>query len=402
MKAIPYDIAQRAANGLRRGRTTGTCAAAAVKAAAYYLVSGEVFETVEVGLPGDTYFLPVPIKSIERMADGGVRAAVIKEAGDDPDQTDGAVIFAVLRANGTDQVKFLAGEGVGTVTEPGIRVAVGEPAINPVPRAMILKSIGDVLEENQKQAPHNTLINATGFDIEIGCEKGEEIAKRTFNPRLGIKGGISILGTTGIVEPMSLAAYQASIEVYIRVAVAELGKVAYMPGNIGITFAKEELGISGKKLVHISNFIGFALDYTSDYLEELDAELDELWLLGHPGKLAKILDNVWDTHSSKSTLATGVISRMAARLGFNEELVSAFENANTVEAIVEQLQGESQLANRLWTFVEAEITRKAATRLQRVKNLSVRLFDMSGRRLTDAGQDLGDIGEQDNSEANDD
>jgi cobalt-precorrin-5B (C1)-methyltransferase len=380
-----YDLEVRAMNGLRRGRTTGSCAAAAVKAAVHFLLYQEVLETANVRLPDQLYFLPVPIAAIERLGDGAIKAAVIKYAGDDPDQTDGATIFAVVRRNTVNQLRFFAGPGVGTATEPGLRVAIGEPAINPVPRAMIRLSIEDELKndelKNDELQSEQSADFEMGFDVEIGCVDGEKITKRTFNPRLGILGGISILGTTGIVEPMSLAAYQASIEVYIRVALAELGKAAFLPGNIGLNFAKEKLGITGKKLVHISNFIGFALDYTVAYLDEIDKELDELWLLGHPGKLAKILDDVWDTHSSKSAMATNAVADVAEKIGFASDIVQSMRFANTVEAIIEHADISQANSQLLWRAVEGAIATKAATRLSRVKRLEVRLFNMSGKML---------------------
>lgn len=370
-----FNLDERALNGLRRGRTTGTCAAAAVKAAAHFLLYQEVLETVTVRLPNQPLSLLVPIASIDRVDGGAIKAEVIKYAGDDPDQTDGATIFATVKRNDLRQLRFFAGLGVGVATEPGLRVAIGEPAINPTPRAMIRQSLEDEL------ACGGVCLDEIGFDVEIGCIDGERIAKKTFNPRLGIVGGISILGTTGIVEPMSLAAYQASIEVYIRVALAELGKAAYLPGNIGLNFAKQKLGINGKKLVHISNFIGFALDYTVNYLEEIDRDLDELWLLGHPGKLAKILDDVWDTHSSKSAMATNAVATIAECIGFENDLVQSMRSANTVEAIIEHPSISQIDANRLWQAVEEAIAKRASTRLKRVKNLQVRLFSMSGKML---------------------
>ncbi len=372
-----FNLEERAQNGLRRGRTTGTCAAAAVKAAAHFLLYEEVLETVAVRLPNQAQAcsLMVPIAAIERLANGAIKAEVIKFAGDDPDQTDGATIVAIIKRNDLRQLRFFAGDGVGVATEPGLRVAIGEAAINPVPRAMIRQSL-----EDEMNLDPDIGFNI-GFDVEIGCMDGEKIAKKTFNPRLGIVGGISILGTTGIVEPMSLAAYQASIEVYIRVALAQLGKVAYLPGNIGLNFAKQQLGISGKKLVHISNFIGFALDYTVDYLEEVNQELDELWLLGHPGKLAKILDGVWDTHSSKSAMATTAVATTAQSIGFSSDLVKSMNNANTVEAIIENPDIDQANSERLWQAVEEAIAMKVEQRLKRVKNLQVRLFNMSGKML---------------------
>src|SRR5262249_53871185 len=191
--------------------------------------------------------------------------------------------------------------------EPGIRVPVGQPAINPAPRQMIYTAIEEVLEGAKAQ----------GYDLIVGCENGKEIAKRTFNPRLGIVGGISIIGTTGVVEPMSLSAYKAAIEVYIRVALADgAARIALLPGNIGTRYANEVLKLSRKQIVQISNFLGFSLEYMDGFLEESQTILPELYLLGHPGKLAKVIDGVWETHSSKSDMAVNAIARVANECGF--------------------------------------------------------------------------------------
>jgi len=178
----PFDLSVLAGNGLRRGRTTGTCATAAVKAALHLLLRGEQKSHVAVTLPGRVYYLVVPVQAVEMRPDGSVRAEVLKDGGDDPDNTHGATIFAEVARNEAEAVRFFAGQGVGTATLPGLRVAVGEPAINPVPRQMMRQAVLEVTREQ-------------GFDLTIGCENGEAIARKTFNPRLGIVGGISILGT---------------------------------------------------------------------------------------------------------------------------------------------------------------------------------------------------------------
>jgi cobalt-precorrin-5B (C1)-methyltransferase len=367
----PFDLNVLAGNGLRRGRTTGTCATAAVKAALLLLRCGRAATEVDVNLPDGEHFLTVPIQRVEVMADGRARADVWKDGGDDPDSTHGATIFAIVSENGAGDLRFLAGEGVGTVTQPGIRVPVGDPAINPTPRRMMREAVQEVLAG----AP------SPGFDLEIGCVNGNEIARKTFNPRLGILGGISILGTTGIVEPMSLSAYMASIEVYVRVAVGDRpDAVIFTPGNLGRGFARAHLGLSGKRLVHVSNFLGYALDATQEALEELGFDLDTLWLAGHPGKLAKTLDGVWDTHSRSSDMAMGAVARVGRACGLGDELTYRMEHANTVEEIVEQLRHEAA-GRTLWLAVEDGIARTCQVRVPRVRSLQVRLFAMNGAPL---------------------
>ncbi len=373
MSRVALDLSVPAENGLRRGRTTGTCATAALKAALLLLVRQETVAEVSVTLP-DSRFLAVPVHELRRLEDGAVRAAVVKDAGDDPDCTNRAVIFVVVRINHRGELRFIAGPGVGTVTEPGIRVPVGEPAINPMPRQMMRWAAEEVLAG----APN------PGFDVEIGCEDGATIARKTFNPRLGILGGISILGTTGVVEPMSLAAYMASIEVYIRVALGGgADSVAYAPGKIGTAYARNHLRLAQKRVVQISNFIGFALDCTNLVLAEEGRRLGLLWLVGHPGKLAKTLDDIWDTHSGKSSMAMAAVARVAAECGFASEDVDALMKSNTVEAVVERLR-QHERANELWRAIEHRIAAAVQSRLKRVDRVEVRLFGLHGVALGQA------------------
>jgi cobalt-precorrin-5B (C1)-methyltransferase len=366
-----FDLSVPADNGMRRGRTTGACATAAVKAALTLLWRGEESADVAISLPNPNYYLVVPIQRIEQLDDGAVRAEVVKDAGDDPDNTHGAVIVAVVRPNHSGELRFRAGPGVGTVTEPGIRVPVGEPAINPAPRQMMRQAVEEVLSG----APN------PGFNLEIGCIDGEVIAKKTFNPRLGVVGGISIIGTTGIVEPMSLAAYMASIETYIRVALGGgAAAAAYLPGKIGSAYAKQSLRLPPKRIVQVSNFIGFALDGTEQVLAEEDSRLSSLWVLGHPGKLAKVLDGIWDTHSGKSAMAMTACARVAAECGFESVVVEKIARANTVEAVMELLKSDPRAA-RLWSEIEDRVARLMQARLSRVDRVEARLFGLHGNAL---------------------
>ena len=369
---IFFDLTARAQNGLRRGRTTGACATAAVKAALLLLVHGERVDEVEIGLPDPRYSLKVPVRAVYGLDDGAARAEVVKEAGDDPDCTDGATIFAAVRRNGLGELRFLAGPGVGTITQPGIRIPVGEPAINPVPRQMMREAVAEVLEGAD-----------AGFDLSIGCEGGEVLARKTFNPRLGIVGGISILGTSGLVEPMSLSAYMASIEVYIRVALAEGSEVAFAPGKIGTAFARAALQLPPKRIVSISNFIGFALDATERELAAQSLTLASLWLVGHPGKLVKPLAGDWDTHSSKSAMAMHAVAQVAAECGFAARETTVIAHANTVEAVLQALR-DHPCGRQLWCEVERRIAALMRSRLTRVQRVEVRLFGLNGVALGQA------------------
>jgi len=370
MKA--FDLTERAENGLRRGFTTGTCAAAAAKAALLRMLCNELAEEVNVSLPESESFLPVAIDRIESEPDGSVRADVVKDAGDDPDQTHRARIFARVRPNARGEIVFRRGAGVGVVTQPGLQIPVGEPAINPVPRRMIAQAVREALAESDDERP-------AGFDIEIGCENGEEIARRTFNPRLGIEGGISILGTTGIVEPKSMAAFKASIEIYIRVALGDdPPEMVLAPGNLGQRFARASLSLPLKRVVQMSNFIGFALECVEKTLRENNRCLERLWVVGHPGKLAKVLDGVWDTHSHQAPSAVASICRVADELGIASE---ALRESRTVEGIAALLEPRPAEGHALWSEIERRIAAAVGTKLTRVESIRARLFKMDGGAL---------------------
>jgi cobalt-precorrin-5B (C1)-methyltransferase len=372
--AIPIDLAQPAQNGLKRGFTTGTCATAAVKAALLKLLCDGNPSEVDVFLPGGFHRLAVPIDRITVEEDGAVKVVVIKDAGDDPDQTHRARIFARVTRNRSGSIVFQAGEGVGVVTQPGLRVAVGEPAINPVPRQMMIDAVHEIIEEGDAGT-------GTGFCLQIGCENGEQIAKRTFNPRLGVQGGISILGTTGIVEPKSKAAFQASIEVYVRVALGDRPQeIVLTPGNLGQQFARSFLTIPVKRVVQMSNFIGFTLECVEQTLAENGYTLPKLWLVGHPGKLAKVLGNVWDTHSSRSASAVEAVLRAADEFGTTRALRNSIECSRSVESVIELLRDEP-FSRRFWGLVECKIAAHVAARLSHVDQICVRLFQMDGKAL---------------------
>jgi cobalt-precorrin-5B (C1)-methyltransferase len=369
-----FDLRQLAENGLRRGYTTGTCATAAVKAALLNLVCNETPQQVDVTLPDCMHYLTVPIDRISKESDGSVRADTIKDAGDDPDQTHRARLFARVRRNEKGQIVFQRGEGVGLVTQRGLQLDVGEPAINPVPRKMMIMAVKEVLEEGDTSI-------GFGFDLQIGCENGEQIAKRTFNPRLGILGGISILGTTGIVEPKSTAAFTASIEVYVRVALGDRpSEIVLAPGNLGQRFASSFLQLPLRRVVQMANFVGFTLECVDRTLEERAYRLPKLWLVGHPGKLAKILDDVWDTHSRQSGSAAGAVSRVADCFGLSSALRTAMAQSTTVEGQIELLRRES-IAQQFWSQLEQRIAIRVSNRLKHVDVVAVRLFQMDGTPL---------------------
>ena len=303
---------------MRKGFTTGTAAAAAAKAAAMLLVRGRKrcpAGYVEIPIPGNKR-LRLRVHSA-RLLDQGpaplATASVVKDAGGDPDVTDGLEIVArVKRLGSTGDIEIRGGEGVGVVTRPGLQVPVGEPAINPVPREMIREAVREVLPE-------------AGVEVEISVPEGRRIAAKTFNQRLGIVGGISIIGTTGIVEPMSIEALKATIRCEIDVAWEEIrhsrSPLFLAPGRIGEDALKRLFG--DIRVVQMSNFAGVALEYARE------KGVSGIVLGGHPGKLAKILMGHLDTHSARSPQAAGFV---AGFLGLDREF-------NTVEEIIQALGG---------------------------------------------------------------
>ena len=316
---------------LRSGFTTGSCAAAASKAAAWMLLTGEEKKSIRIFTPSGRAF-DAEILDIQRGRDS-VKCAVRKDGGDDPDVTTGALIYADVRLSESGSVRIDGGEGVGRVTRPGLDQPPGEAAINSVPRSMIKKEIDDVAEAYSYDG---------GFDVIISVPGGEEIASRTFNPRLGIEGGISIIGTSGIVEPMSEQAILDTIKVELRQKKAEGCSTAFVsPGNYGLDFMREEYGIDLDCSVKCSNFIGL----TVDMVRELG--FSGMFLTGHAGKLVKVAGGIMNTHSREADCRMEVIASAAAREGAPSELIRRIlDSLTTEEAFVKLRESDRELADR--------------------------------------------------------
>lgn len=281
---------------LRSGITTGACAAAAAQTAAIVLGGGSAPREVELTLPAGGA-LRIPIRSVETTSDGSRAVAIVqKDAGDDPDVTHGMDIVATVWWKDTPGIRFLAGEGVGTVTLPGLQVPPGEPAINPVPRRMIADALAKV--------------TARGLCVEIAIPGGREVAARTFNPRLGIVGGLSILGTTGIVLPRCARALQSALLCSLEVARACDTKAPILvPGNLGAHAArKHALVQSDPQLLEAGNQWGFLVDQLPQY------GFEAVLIVGHPGKLVKLVADQWDTHSAHSERPTTILDRLAREI----------------------------------------------------------------------------------------
>jgi cobalt-precorrin-5B (C1)-methyltransferase len=303
---------------LRSGYTTGSCATATSLAAARLLLSGVASDAVEIALPKGQQVL----MRLEycRLCAAGAEASTIKDAGDDPDVTHGALVFARVQLSELPGVRFHAAEGVGTVTKPGLTTPVGEPAINPVPRQMMTQHLSQLASEYDY---------AGGFEVSIGVEGGAALALKTMNPRLGILGGLSILGTSGIVRPFSCAAYIASIHQGIDVARANgFSHLAACTGNASEDCMRQHYGLADTALIEMGDFVGAVLKHLRK------APVAKLSLCGGFGKISKLAAGHMDLHSRHSSIDLPQLAAWAAELGATAELQTAICAANTSQQAV--------------------------------------------------------------------
>jgi len=348
---------------LRRGWTTGACAAAAARAAYAALVGGDFPDPVSIRLPGGQ--TPAFALAMQEKGDGFCRAGIVKDAGDDPDVTHGALIIARVSFSAPGSgVSFAAGEGVGTVTRPGLPLAVGEPAINPMPRQMIREAL---------QAEAALLGSAADVQVEISIPGGEKIAERTLNGRLGILGGLSILGTTGIVTPFSCAAWIASIHSGIDVARAiGLDMVAGATGSTSEAAVKKLYGLPEEALIDMGDFVGGMLKHLRQH------PVRRVIIAGGMGKMTKLAQGLLDLHSKRGAvdhafLAGFAKGEVAEQIRAANSAKHAFEIAasggvNLGEGIVESA----------WRTA-AKVLREAPTELEVV------IFDRDGGLLARTG-----------------
>ncbi|MGW7639069.1 cobalt-precorrin-5B (C(1))-methyltransferase [Streptomyces decoyicus] len=318
-KATGGRSAQLAHTGLRHGWTTGACATAASTAAYTALLGGEFPDPVTITLPkGQT---PAFALAVEELAPGrtAAMAGVVKDAGDDPDVTHGALVRATVRALPAGSgVVFKAGPGVGTVTRPGLPLDVGEPAVNPVPRQMMREHLAEVARR------HGGGTATADVEVEISVDHGEEIARSTWNPRLGILGGLSILGTTGIVVPYSCSAWIDSIRRGVDVARAAGRR--HVAGCTGSTSEKVAVALHHlpeDALLDMGDFAGAVLKYIRRH------PVERLTICGGFAKLSKLAAGHLDLHSARSQVDKGFLAELARRGGADEALAGAVAEANT-------------------------------------------------------------------------
>lgn len=309
---------------LRCGYTTGSCATAASKAAAVMLLTGERIELVRIDTPKGVVLNLEPLEVI--ITDDYVCCAIRKDSGDDPDDTNGILVYAKVEKISEPGIKICGGVGVGKVTKPGLACSVGEPAINPTPRKMITSELTKVMEEANYDG---------GLQVTIFIPAGVEIAKKTFNPRLGIVGGLSVLGTSGIVEPMSERALIETIHVEVKAQKARGNKnLLVFFGNYGEDYTRDVLKLDISDRVTCSNYVGELLDYA------VFCGFETLLIIGHAGKLVKLAQGVMNTHSKYADCRTEVMALQAMLHGASKEVGQEIYNCLTTDEVAKILKRE--------------------------------------------------------------
>ena len=347
------------AKEMRSGYTTGACAAAGAKAALLFL-QGEYCEHVQITALDGTV-LDIPVHHVERTADGA-QAEIVKDSGDDPDITNGVSVFTRVRLLAEKEgLVFKAGEGIGTVTKPGLSVPPGEPSINPGPRKLIAQEVRTVLSERQ------------GCEIVISIPAGTELAKRTLNPVLGVVGGISVIGTTGVVRPMSEEGFKNSLVPQIDVAKAEgYDSLVFVPGKIGENMALAS-GIPREAIVQTSNFIGFMLSAAAE------RKIKRVLLFGHIGKLVKVAAGVFYTHNRIGDARLETMAAYAAAEGLSADGVRRILGATTTEDALPVI--EEQGLQRVFAILAARASARAERYVFQDLQVGTVMSTLQGRLL---------------------
>ena len=334
------------------GYTTGSCAAAASKAAAWMLLHGQILPEVELMTPKG---IGLHLEVLDpKLSEGEASCAIRKDAGDDPDVTDGLLIYATVNKAEKPGVTLDGGEGVGRVTRVGLEQAVGDAAINKVPRQMIREGV----EEICRGAGYTG-----GLSVIISIPGGEELARKTFNPRLGIVGGISVLGTSGIVEPMSEEALIQTIRVDIKMQLS--GGRSYLvlvPGNYGLDFLEDYEPEVLKRSVKYSNFLGEAIDAAVEFGAK------GILLVGHIGKLVKLAAGIMNTHSRNADARMDILTAHAAVLGADQETAARLMDCITTDEALDILKEKGLLEpvmKRLLERMEFYVDHRSGKSLER-------------------------------------
>lgn len=305
----------------KRGYTTGSCATGAAKAATHMFLTKETLETVNIDTPKGIP-LNLKVENVDINNDF-VQCSIQKDGGDDIDATHKMYIYAKAEHNDSNEIIIDGGIGIGRVTKKGLGIEIGKAAINKTPISMIQSEVRKVIGDTK------------GVKITIFAPEGETIAKKTFNPRLGIVGGISIIGTTGIVEPMSDEGWKKSLSIELEMKKAQgMDKVILVPGNHGEMFIKESLGIDSKYIVRTSNFIGYMLK------EAQRIGFKKILMAGHLGKYVKIAGGIFNTHSKVADARNEILIANLALMNAPFELINKVNECLTTEEFIEILEDD--------------------------------------------------------------
>ena len=305
---------------VKTGLTTGACAQAAAKACALMLATGDIVDNIDIELPnGETHAVPL---INQKLSENCARCGVIKDSGEERnDVTNGIEIFCEIKEKQDPGINIIGGKGVGKVTRHGLAVKIGESAINPTPRKMIMRDLCDILPPDK------------GYMIEISVPKGEEVAQATYNPRLGVVGGISIIGTTGIVKPKSQESYKKSLMVELDVAQAAGYKTLFIAsGYLGERLLTGKYNIEPQRIIKVGDHVGFMLKAC------LEKKISKIMVIGHIGKLAKVAAGLFNTHSETGDARMETIAAYAAAKGAAKELIAELLGLKLAEASIDLLR----------------------------------------------------------------
>jgi cobalt-precorrin-5B (C1)-methyltransferase len=357
-------ISEKPKGKLRTGYTTGTCATASSKACALAIINQEKIESVNVDLPkGKT--ITIMIQSCE-FNKTNAKCSVIKDAGDDPDVTHGAEVFVNLSlTSSVNQIEIDGGEGVGIVTKPGLGLEIGKAAINPTPKKMIVENIKNVAKK---------LLQKNGIRVVISVPKGKELALKTDNPRLGIIGGISILGTSGIVIPYSTASFAASIRQNLDVSIAMGNEIIILTtGGRSEEFSKSMIDLPDHCFVQMGDFAAYAIQQC------VKKGIKKAYVAGFIGKLAKLATGVKQTHVKGSKVNTNFLADMAAKCNASKSVVEQIKKANTARH-VQDIVKENHV-NGFFDKICFEVYRQMRKHSENKIPIEIILFDFDGNVL---------------------